>query len=168
MTDGILLAETQTDRFFNAYEVVIIDEAHERSLNIDFLLGILRRTLRRRRDLKVIVTSATIDAERFAEHFAGPKGPAPIVTVSGRTYPIDIIYRPVDELKARRLEEAEASGATRIKELDDEDAFETTLVETIQELARKGPGDMLVFMPTERDIFETAKLLKRRIKYTLQ
>lgn len=161
MTDGILLAETQTDRFFNAYEVIIIDEAHERSLNIDFLLGILRRTLRRRRDLKVIVTSATIDAERFAEHFAGPKGPAPIVTVSGRTYPIDIIYRPVDELKARRLEEAEASGATRIKELDDEDAFETTLVETIQELARKGPGDMLVFMPTERDIFETAKLLKR-------
>ncbi|MBR0226671.1 MAG: ATP-dependent RNA helicase HrpA [Thermoguttaceae bacterium] len=159
MTDGILLAETQTDRYFNRYEVIIIDEAHERSLNIDFLLGMLKRVLRRRRDLKVVVTSATIDAKRFAEHFAGPNGPAPIVEVSGRTYPIEILYRPVDELKERR---AQAQGVA-VKgggDADDEDAFEATLVDAVQEVARLGRGDMLIFMPTERDIFETAKLLK--------
>lgn len=164
MTDGILLAETQNDRDFSRYEVVVVDEAHERSLNIDFLLGMLKRVLRRRRDLKVIVTSATIDAKRFAEHFAGPNGPAPIVEISGRTYPIEIRYRPVDELKARR-EEAIAAGlgfasSGRARDLDDDDAFEATLVDSVLELARLGRGDMLIFMPTERDIFETAKLLK--------
>ncbi len=165
MTDGILLAETQTDRNFDHYEVVILDEAHERSLNIDFLLGMLKRVLRRRRDLKLVVTSATIDAKRFAEHFADAKGPAPIVEVAGRTYPIEILYRPVDELKKRR-EEANGTAAELLKsngkprDLDDEDAFEATLVDAVVELARRGRGDMLVFMPTERDIFETAKLLK--------
>lgn len=164
MTDGILLAETQTDRYFNRYEVVIVDEAHERSLNIDFLLGMLRRVLRSRRDLKLIITSATIDAERFAEHFATSKGPAPIVEVSGRTYPIDILYRPVDELKNRREEAIKNSESNstsgKARDLDDDDAFEATLVESVQELARLGRGDMLIFMPTERDVFETAKLLK--------
>ncbi|MBQ9875022.1 MAG: ATP-dependent RNA helicase HrpA [Thermoguttaceae bacterium] len=164
MTDGVLLAETRSDRYFDKYEVVIVDEAHERSLNIDFLLGMLRRVLERRRDLKVIVTSATIDAERFAQHFASAKGPAPIVEVSGRTYPIEIVYRPVDEWKLRReaaaLERGESPSKTR--DLDDEDAFEATLCDAVDEMARRGNGDMLIFMPTERDIFETAKLLKGR------
>lgn len=165
MTDGVLLAETQTDRFFDRYEVVILDEAHERSLNIDFLLGMLKRVLRRRRDLKLIITSATIDAKRFAEHFADAKGPAPIVEVAGRTYPIEILYRPVDELKKRREEAGESADELlksngKPRDYDDEDAFEATLVDAVVELAKRGRGDMLVFMPTERDIFETAKLLK--------
>lgn len=165
MTDGVLLAETQSDRHFDRYEAIILDEAHERSLNIDFLLGMLKRVLRRRRDLKLIVTSATIDANRFAEHFADAKGPAPIVEVAGRTYPIEILYRPVDELKKRREEAAGSDFETlqsngKPRDLDDEDAFEATLVDAVVELARMGRGDMLVFMPTERDIFETAKLLK--------
>ena len=97
MTDGILLAEMQRDRFLNAYDTIIIDEAHERSLNIDFLLGYLKRLLPKRPDLKVIITSATIDPERFAEHFADAEGkPAPIIEVSGRTYPVEIRYRPLE------------------------------------------------------------------------
>ena len=166
MTDGILLAESQSDRFFNRYEVLIVDEAHERSLNVDFLLGMLKRVLERRRDLKLIITSATIDAERFAQHFADVKGPAPIVQVSGRTYPIEIRYRPVDELKERReaarlLGEGSATQ-NRTRDFDDEDAFDASLVDAVDELARLGKGDMLIFMPTERDIFDTAKLLKGR------
>lgn len=95
MTDGILLAEMQRDRLLNQYDTIIIDEAHERSLNIDFLLGYLKRLLPKRPDLKVIITSATIDPESFAEHFAQPDGtPAPIIEVSGRTYPVEIRYRP--------------------------------------------------------------------------
>ena len=173
MTDGILLAESQNDRFFNRYEVIIVDEAHERSLNIDFLLGMMKRVLRTRRDLKLIITSATIDAKRFAEHFTSNKGPAPIIEISGRTYPIETLYRPVDEWKLRR-EERERDAASdfdggnannrnglRRRDLDDEDAFETTLLEAVDELARRERGDMLIFMPTERDIFETAKLLKK-------
>lgn len=96
MTDGILLAETQNDRFLNQYDTIIVDEAHERSLNIDFLLGYLKRLLAQRPDLRVIITSATIDAERFSEHFATREGPAPILNVSGRTYPVEIRYRPFD------------------------------------------------------------------------
>ncbi|MBQ8362895.1 MAG: ATP-dependent RNA helicase HrpA, partial [Thermoguttaceae bacterium] len=173
MTDGILLAESQNDRFFNRYEVVIVDEAHERSLNIDFLLGMMKRVLRTRRDLKLIITSATIDAKRFAEHFTSSKGPAPIIEISGRTYPIETLYRPVDEWKLRREERERESRAElgernsngrndlRRRELDDEDAFEKTLLEAVDELARRERGDMLIFMPTERDIFETAKLLKK-------
>ncbi len=166
MTDGILLAESQTDRFFDRYEVIIVDEAHERSLNVDFLLGMIKRVLKRRRDLKLIITSATIDARRFADHFSNAKGPAPVVEVSGRTYPIEIMYRPVDELKKRR-EEALKSGESaatsgRVRDLEEEDAFDASLLDAVDELARLGRGDMLIFMPTERDIFETAKLLKGR------
>jgi len=173
MTDGILLAESQNDRFFNRYEVVIVDEAHERSLNIDFLLGMMKRVLRTRRDLKLIITSATIDAKRFAEHFTSSKGPAPIIEISGRTYPIETLYRPIDEWKLRREERERENNADfeernlkghndlRRRELDDEDAFEKTLLEAVDELARRERGDMLIFMPTERDIFETAKLLKK-------
>ena len=164
MTDGILLAESQTDRFFNRYEVVIVDEAHERSLNVDFLLGMLKRILRRRHDLKLIITSATIDAKRFADHFASAKGPAPVVEVSGRTYPIEILYRPIDELKQRREEELELglrqTAQNRARDLDEEDAADAALLDAVDELARKGRGDILIFQPTERDIFETAKLLK--------
>ena len=164
MTDGILLAESQTDRFFNRYEVIIIDEAHERSLNVDFLLGMIKRILHRRQDLKLIVTSATINAERFAEHFARGGVPAPIVEVSGRNYPIEILYRPIDELKQRREQALELglenAPQSRTRDLDDEDASDAALLDAIDELARKGRGDILVFMPTERDIFETAKLLK--------
>ncbi|MBC3185401.1 ATP-dependent RNA helicase HrpA [Corynebacterium sp. zg-331] len=136
MTDGILLAEMQRDRFFRAYDVIIIDEAHERSLNIDFLLGYLKRILPQRPDLKVIITSATIDPERFARHFADAQGnPAPIVEVSGRTYPVEIRYRPTDE---------------------DPDA----LVRAIEELMAEGPGDILCFFPSERDIRDAMELLE--------
>ena len=96
MTDGILLAETQGDRFLDEYDTLIVDEAHERSLNIDFLLGYLKRLLPKRRDLKLIITSATIDAARFAEHFATAAGPAPVIEVSGRTYPVELRYRPLE------------------------------------------------------------------------
>jgi len=97
MTDGILLAETQNDRWLDQYDTIIVDEAHERSLNIDFLLGYLKRLLPRRRDLKLIITSATIDAARFAEHFGTAGRPAPVLQISGRTWPVEIRYRPLDE-----------------------------------------------------------------------
>ncbi|WP_414707475.1 DEAD/DEAH box helicase, partial [Rhodoferax sp. UBA5149] len=97
MTDGILLAETQTDPLLKAYDTIIIDEAHERSLNIDFLLGYLRQILPRRPDLKIVVTSATIDAQRFADHFASRNGPAPVIMVSGRMFPVEQRYRPFEE-----------------------------------------------------------------------
>ena len=142
MTDGILLAETQTDRFLNQYDTIIVDEAHERSLNIDFLLGYLRQLLPKRPDLKVIVTSATIDAERFSRHFDN----APVIEVSGRTYPVEVRYR---ELKSQ----------------DDDDAdleMEEAVVETVQTLWRQdGAGDVLVFLPGEREIRETAEELRR-------
>ncbi len=144
MTDGILLAETQADPLLRAYDTIIIDEAHERSVNIDFLLGYLKRLLLKRRDLKVIVTSATIDAERFAEHFAENGRPAPVLTISGRTYPVEVRYRP--------LEDAD--------ETDDK-----TLVAAIDnacgELEASGPGDILVFLPGEREIRETADHLRK-------
>ena len=100
MTDGILLAETQTDPLLKAYDTLIIDEAHERSLNIDFLLGYLRQILPRRPDLKIVVTSATIDADRFAQHFASAKGPAPVIQVSGRLYPVEQRWQPFEESRA--------------------------------------------------------------------
>ena len=107
MTDGILLAEMQHDRYLNAYDTIIIDEAHERSLNIDFLLSYLKQLLPKRPDLKVIITSATIDSERFAAHFADQDGnPAPIIEVSGRTYPVEVLYRPLQmESKTVRIRE---------------------------------------------------------------
>lgn len=141
MTDGILLAETQTDRFLSAYDTIIIDEAHERSLNIDFLLGYLKQLLPRRPDLKLIITSATIDAERFSAHF----NQAPVIEVSGRTYPVEIRYRP---LISRDEDEAEI-------ELTD------AIVDAADELARVGAGDILVFLPGEREIRETAEALRK-------
>ncbi len=145
MTDGILLAETQGDRLLKAYDTLIIDEAHERSLNIDFLLGYLKQILPQRPDLKIIVTSATIDAERFANHFARDGKTAPVIEVSGRMYPVELRYRP---LKSKDEDE---------EEQDMEDA----IVDAVDDLARAGPGDVLVFLPGEREIRETAELLRK-------
>ncbi|MEX0654453.1 MAG: ATP-dependent RNA helicase HrpA [Phycisphaeraceae bacterium] len=153
MTDGILLAETQSDRFLTAYDTLIIDEAHERSLNIDFLLGYLKQLLPRRPDLKLIVTSATIDPQRFAEHFAsaGPDGkPAPIIEVSGRTYPVEVRYRPL------------ATDDLAEEDRDPVDGIADALHE-LQQSDPGTPGDVLVFLPTERDIRETAKALRKRL-----
>lgn len=148
MTDGILLAEMQRDRFLNKYDTIIIDEAHERSLNIDFLLGYLKRLLPKRPDLKVIITSATIDPESFAEHFAQPDGtPAPIIEVSGRTYPVEIRYRPL---------EFEAGG-----KLVDQDPLDG-LTEAIEELMAEGDGDILCFFPGERDIRDAMEAIEAK------
>jgi len=144
MTDGILLAETQNDPLLRAYDTIIIDEAHERSLNIDFLIGYLKQLLPRRPDLKVIITSATIDAQRFAEHFAGPKGPAPVIEVSGRLYPVEVRYRPIQR-----------------DEKDKERDLYEALVDAVDELAREGPGDVLIFLPGEREIREAAEALRK-------
>ena len=147
MTDGILLAETQGDKFLNAYDTIIIDEAHERSLNIDFLLGYLRELLPKRPDLKVIITSATIDAERFALHFQDRNGkPAPLIAVSGRTYPVDVLYRAAQS------------------EDDDEEKMEEAIADAVDELWLQGPGDVLVFLPGEREIRETQDILRRRLR----
>ncbi|MFU0842752.1 MAG: ATP-dependent RNA helicase HrpA [Burkholderia sp.] len=151
MTDGILLAETQTDPMLRAYDTVIIDEAHERSINIDFLLGYLKRLLEKRKDLKVIVTSATIDAERFAAHFAENGRPAPILTVSGRTYPVEIRYRPLEDAD-------EADDRTMLAAIDN----------AVGELEASGPGDVLVFLPGEREIRETADYLRRSRRPTTE
>jgi ATP-dependent helicase HrpA len=141
MTDGILLAETQGDRDLRAYDTLIIDEAHERSLNIDFLLGYLKRLLPRRPDLKVIVTSATIDATRFAQHFAIGGKPAPVIEVSGRTYPVEVRYRPLDE---------------------DEQDVDQAIVEAVADLWReRAGGDVLVFLPGEREIRDAAEALRK-------
>ncbi|WP_326611558.1 ATP-dependent RNA helicase HrpA [Streptomyces scopuliridis] len=142
MTDGILLAEIQTDRELLAYDTIIIDEAHERSLNIDFLLGYLAQLLPRRPDLKVVITSATIDPERFSRHF----GDAPIVEVSGRTYPVEVRYRPL-------LEEDGEEG--------DRDQI-TAISEAVDELHSEGAGDILVFLSGEREIRDTADALEKR------
>ena len=141
MTDGILLAETQSDPLLRAYDTIIIDEAHERSLNIDFLLGHLRQILPRRPDLKVIVTSATIDANRFAEHFASRHGPAPVIQVSGRLFPVEQRWRPFEESR----------------EFDLNDAISAA----VDELWREGSGDVLVFLPGEREIREAADHLRK-------
>ncbi|MFI9774481.1 ATP-dependent RNA helicase HrpA [Streptomyces sp. NPDC051956] len=147
MTDGILLAEIQTDRELRAYDTIIIDEAHERSLNIDFLLGYLAQLLPKRPDLKVVITSATIDPERFSRHF----GDAPIVEVSGRTYPVEVRYRPL-------LEE----------DSDDADRDQiTAITDAVEELQGEGKGDILVFLSGEREIRDTADALeKKKFRFT--
>ncbi|MET7368454.1 ATP-dependent RNA helicase HrpA [Streptomyces sp. NPDC005566] len=145
MTDGILLAEIQTDRELLAYDTIIIDEAHERSLNIDFLLGYLARLLPKRPDLKVVITSATIDPERFAKHF----GAAPIVEVSGRTYPVEVRYRPLMEGDA---EDSADSDRDQI----------TAICDAVDELRSEAPGDVLVFLSGEREIRDTADALNKR------
>nr|WP_218031173.1 ATP-dependent RNA helicase HrpA [Nocardioides psychrotolerans] len=152
MTDGILLAELQRDRQLMKYDTIIIDEAHERSLNIDFLLGYLRRLLPQRPDLKLIITSATIDPQRFAEHFAAPDGtPAPIIEVSGRTYPVEVRYRPLMEVSEEDSHDSEGEVVVR----DQTEA----IVEAVKELSAEGPGDILVFLPGEREIRDTAEVL---------
>ena len=153
MTDGILLAETQGDRDLAAYDTIIVDEAHERSLNIDFLLGYLARLLDRRPDFKVIVTSATIDADRFAQHFAHEGKPAPVIEVSGRMFPVEVRYRPLAGGQGVVSAETE-SGA------DDEEDLEEAIVNAAEDLWREGPGDILVFLPGEREIRETGDLLR--------
>ncbi|WGL51805.1 ATP-dependent RNA helicase HrpA [Nocardioides sp. BP30] len=158
MTDGILLAELQRDRDLKRYDTIIIDEAHERSLNIDFLLGYLKRLLPRRPDLKVIVTSATIDTQRFAEHFADPRTgePAPIIEVSGRTYPVEVRYRPLmalpDELGASD-DPDDGEGEPVVRDQTE------AIVDAVKELSAEGPGDILVFLPGEREIRDTADAL---------
>ncbi|MFV2118691.1 ATP-dependent RNA helicase HrpA [Streptomyces sp. Act-28] len=147
MTDGILLAEIQTDRELRAYDTIIIDEAHERSLNIDFLLGYLAQLLPKRPDLKVVITSATIDPERFSRHF----GDAPIVEVSGRTYPVEVRYRPLLE------EDSEEPDRDQV----------TAICDAVDELQAEGPGDILVFLSGEREIRDTADaLLKKKLRNT--
>ncbi|WP_430462572.1 ATP-dependent RNA helicase HrpA [Thalassolituus sp. LLYu03] len=151
MTDGILLAQTQHDRFLNEYDVIIIDEAHERSLNIDFLLGYLKQLLPKRPDLKIIITSATIDVDRFANHFASADGqPAPVIEVSGRTFPVEMRYRSLVRDGYEEDDRSLFEGITdALAELRDEDS-------------RKGrPGDVLVFLPGEREIRECAEHLRR-------
>ncbi|KAB2897510.1 MAG: ATP-dependent RNA helicase HrpA, partial [Burkholderiaceae bacterium] len=146
MTDGILLAETQTDPLLKAYDTIIIDEAHERSLNIDFLLGYIRQILPRRPDLKVVVTSATIDADRFAKHFESAKGLAPIIYVSGRTFPVEQRWRPFEESRDYGLNEAIADGVDEL-------------------WAGNAPGDILVFLPGEREIREAADHLRKHLSH---
>ncbi|NEA32412.1 ATP-dependent RNA helicase HrpA [Streptomyces sp. SID13031] len=145
MTDGILLAELQRDRELSRYDTLIIDEAHERSLNIDFILGYLKQLLPRRPDLKVIITSATIDPERFAEHFADAKGtPAPIVEVSGRTYPVETRYRPINDPDDPSTLDRDQTQA---------------ILDAVDELAGEAAGDVLVFLSGEREIRDTADAL---------
>ena len=151
MTDGILLAETQGDPLLRAYDTLIIDEAHERSLNIDFLLGYIKQLLQgpvnRRPDLKVIITSATIDAERFSKHFGTAGAPAPVIEVSGRLFPVEVRYRPLID------------GA-RADDVDDRTLMDA-IVDAVDELAGVGRGDILVFLPGEREIREAAEALRK-------
>ncbi len=172
MTDGILLAETQTDPLLRQYDTIIIDEAHERSLNIDFLLGYLKQLLPKRPDLKIIITSATIDADRFARHFGrelkGELVPAPVIEVSGRLYPVEIRYRPIDNAdrsgvstevaQARARAEGRASQAQKDREQRD---LMDAVVDAVDELARIGSGDVLVFLPGEREIRDAAEALRK-------
>jgi ATP-dependent helicase HrpA len=146
MTDGILLAETQTDPDLRAYDTIIIDEAHERSLNIDFLLGYLRQLLPRRPDLKVVVTSATIDADRFARYFASKNGPAPVLMVSGRTFPVEVRYRPFEESRDYDLNSAIADGVDELWRLPQ-------------------AGDILIFLPGEREIREATDHLRKHLSH---
>ena len=152
MTDGILLAETQHDRLLQRYDTLIIDEAHERSLNIDFLLGYLKTILPERPDLKIIITSATIDLQRFSEHFDN----APVIEVSGRTYPVDVWYRP---LSAQMDEEG--------NQVEEDLSIDQGILAALQELEQyerangKGPGDALIFLPGEREIRDTADYLRK-------
>lgn len=174
MTDGILLAEIRTDPLLKRYDTIIVDEAHERSLNIDFILGYLARLLPRRPDLKVIITSATIDSQRFAEHFSRPGSPVPIIEVSGRTYPVQVLYRPLDGSDSededaegdegdegargenrKRLSNQQKEGAASGETKDQTEG----ICQAVDELFSGDPGDILVFLPGERDIRDTEAAL---------
>jgi ATP-dependent helicase HrpA len=177
MTDGLLLAETQSDRWLNRYDTLIIDEAHERSLNIDFLIGYLHRLLPKRLELKVIITSATIDAERFAGHFRSAVGEVPVIEVSGRMYPVEVVYWGEEQVGSRKsevrnksedgtassvlLQTSEFRLPTSKPTREDVDPAEQ-LADAVEFVCQRGAGDVLVFLPTERDIHETMKTLKGR------
>lgn len=152
MTDGVLLAETQSDRLFRRYDTLIIDEAHERSLNIDFLLGYLHQILPRRPDLKLIITSATIDPQRFADHFSTTHGPAPIIEVPGRAHPVETHYRPLLN------RDATAPGSS----MRDAEDLTGAVLDVMREIDAEARGDVLIFMPGEREIRETANALRRQ------
>ncbi len=158
MTDGILLAEIQNDPLLRRYDTLIIDEAHERSLNIDFILGYLARLLPQRPDLKVIITSATIDSERFAAHFGVEGRPAPIIEVSGRTYPVEIRYRPLDGVEPEPAGSQTNSAAASASTDEPRDQV-TGILDAVDELMALGPGDILVFLAGERDIRDTEAAL---------
>ncbi|MCS0581445.1 ATP-dependent RNA helicase HrpA [Massilia pinisoli] len=160
MTDGILLAETQTDPLLKAYDTIIIDEAHERSLNIDFLLGYLKEILPRRPDLKVIITSATIDADRFARHFGTPEKPAPVIEVSGRLYKVEVRYRPV-ERDQEFAPAADGKSVSKAQAARDKRDLMDAVVDGVDELCRLGSGDVLVFLPGEREIRDCAEALRK-------
>ena len=170
MTDGILLAETQSDPLLRAYDTLIIDEAHERSLNIDVLLGYLKQLLPRRPDLKIIVTSATIDAERFSEHFRSAQGKAPVIEVSGRLYPVEVRWRPYGVENGLSPAPGLAQpaprggqghlGRTGVSQGDDRDQA-AAICDAVDELWRLGSGDILVFLPGEREIRETEAALRK-------
>ena len=180
MTDGILLAESQSDKHFRKYGTIIIDEAHERSLNIDFLLGMMKRVLPNRPELKLIITSATIDALRFAEHFTDRRinrgKPVPVIEVTGRTFPVEIWYRSLEEIDSfanlakpsapfavKKEEDLTAKNAKGAKYDDvsrETDEESTAILSAVHELYKQGNGDILIFLPTERDILETANDLR--------
>ena len=161
MTDGILLAESKSDKHFRKYDTIIIDEAHERSLNIDFLLGMMKRVLPNRPELKLIITSATIDAKRFAEHFTDKRinrgKPVPVIEVTGRTYPVEIRYSSLEEFDAS--DDVSREALSRYSEPES-----AAILSAVRELFKHGNGDILIFLPTERDIMETANDLRHELK----
>ncbi|AXJ11389.1 ATP-dependent RNA helicase HrpA [Arthrobacter sp. PM3] len=169
MTDGILLAEIQRDKLLRKYNAIIIDEAHERSLNIDFILGYLKRILPQRPDLKIIITSATIDPERFAKHFGSEDEPSPIIEVSGRTFPVEIRYRPLSQpaggagAGAEDAEEA-GEGVAPDDELEEDRDPLDAVCDAVDELALEAPGDILIFFSGEREIRDAAEALNARIQ----
>ncbi|MET3903699.1 ATP-dependent RNA helicase HrpA [Paenarthrobacter sp. 4246] len=157
MTDGILLAEIQRDKLLRKYSTIIIDEAHERSLNIDFILGYIKRILPQRPDLKIIITSATIDPQRFAKHFGSEEDPAPIIEVSGRTYPVEIRYRPLSQ-------PAGGDEDTSDDELEEDRDPLDAVCDAVDELAKEAPGDILIFFSGEREIRDAAEAINGRIQ----
>ncbi|WP_454698896.1 ATP-dependent RNA helicase HrpA [Arthrobacter humicola] len=165
MTDGILLAEIQRDKLLRKYNAIIIDEAHERSLNIDFILGYLKRILPQRPDLKIIITSATIDPERFAKHFGTEEDPSPIIEVSGRTFPVEIRYRPLSQPAggAGSGDDDEAVAASDDELEEDRDPLDA-VCDAVDELALEAPGDILIFFSGEREIRDAAEALNARIQ----
>ncbi len=161
MTDGILLAEVQRDRFLDAYDCIILDEAHERSLNIDLLMAYLQRLLPRRPDLRIVITSATIDAEQFANHFQDAIGPAPIVTVEGRGFPVEVRYRGALSVRESNLSNRGSMAAENSPNAyDDFDSVTQRFCDSVDELLSEGRGDILSFFATERDIRDAAKQLR--------